>query len=642
MEATGATHGDRKSTHSTAEAPEEGTPPEPPKSRALKVSEVASDVVPMVVSTPTTGSQAVAAGATSVTASTQALDDRGLSARPVAPALVVCLTKAEHIPSAGPESAKDIFATVTWGDSIAKTDKVKAAAAAVGWNVALDVASPSDGLDRAARMYPFLAIDIFTAELMGNSHRARLLVPVFALPEAEETGTWLLGPPLSVVASKDVAEFGHLDASITVSPDLLRAIATMSIATALSSEDAERLELLGQWNVQPSSTAKATVSIPGEEPSEVVIQDIEAEVSGLKHPVSLVLVSSQLLILDQEQAHGADLTMAIPRGCITAVEMRAIDATTQLCLKCKDFRVVTLHASSPDTVAPVRALHDRINQWAGQLGVERAALMPEAIKTWNNASIAVGGSQSLGWELDLSTEFDRQLGCSWQSELSEFRDGGNEDFSLCDTYPKLVLVPKRASAELASKCADFRSKRRLPCLSWYSPQGCIYRCSQPMTGVRSANSPDDEEFVGLLREIGTDGAGAGASKLLTIFDCRSHSAAAANSLKGAGLEDPSRYVGCERVFLEIGNIHAMRNSLDALMDLIVSDIQEFDDHESNWLPKLSSCGWLNHIRLLLGSALEVALVVRDGGHALVHCSDGWDRTSQVCALAQLLLDPYFR
>lgn len=27
---------------------------------------------------------------------------------------------------------------------------------------------------------------------------------------------------------------------------------------------------------------------------------------------------------------------------------------------------------------------------------------------------------------------------------------------------------------------------------------------------------------------------------------------------------------------------------------------------------------------------------------LVHCSDGWDRTSQVSALAQLLLDPHFR
>jgi hypothetical protein len=30
------------------------------------------------------------------------------------------------------------------------------------------------------------------------------------------------------------------------------------------------------------------------------------------------------------------------------------------------------------------------------------------------------------------------------------------------------------------------------------------------------------------------------------------------------------------------------------------------------------------------------------GPVLVHCSDGWDRTAQVCALAQLLLDSHYR
>ena len=29
-------------------------------------------------------------------------------------------------------------------------------------------------------------------------------------------------------------------------------------------------------------------------------------------------------------------------------------------------------------------------------------------------------------------------------------------------------------------------------------------------------------------------------------------------------------------------------------------------------------------------------------NVLVHCSDGWDRTSQMTALTQLMLDPYYR
>lgn len=32
----------------------------------------------------------------------------------------------------------------------------------------------------------------------------------------------------------------------------------------------------------------------------------------------------------------------------------------------------------------------------------------------------------------------------------------------------------------------------------------------------------------------------------------------------------------------------------------------------------------------------------EGASVLVHCSDGWDRTAQVCSLGALLMDPYYR
>lgn len=32
----------------------------------------------------------------------------------------------------------------------------------------------------------------------------------------------------------------------------------------------------------------------------------------------------------------------------------------------------------------------------------------------------------------------------------------------------------------------------------------------------------------------------------------------------------------------------------------------------------------------------------ESASVLVHCSDGWDRTSQVCSLGALLLDSYYR
>lgn len=35
-------------------------------------------------------------------------------------------------------------------------------------------------------------------------------------------------------------------------------------------------------------------------------------------------------------------------------------------------------------------------------------------------------------------------------------------------------------------------------------------------------------------------------------------------------------------------------------------------------------------------------VSEEGVSVLVHCSDGWDRTAQVCSVASLLLDPHYR
>lgn len=46
---------------------------------------------------------------------------------------------------------------------------------------------------------------------------------------------------------------------------------------------------------------------------------------------------------------------------------------------------------------------------------------------------------------------------------------------------------------------------------------------------------------------------------------------------------------------------------------------------------------------LLKAALRCATALEiEGRPVLVHCSDGWDRTPQIVALTELLLDPYYR
>lgn len=52
---------------------------------------------------------------------------------------------------------------------------------------------------------------------------------------------------------------------------------------------------------------------------------------------------------------------------------------------------------------------------------------------------------------------------------------------------------------------------------------------------------------------------------------------------------------------------------------------------------------MQHMSGLLKAAVILATAIeRDARPAMVHCSDGWDRTPQIVALAELLLDPYYR
>lgn len=46
--------------------------------------------------------------------------------------------------------------------------------------------------------------------------------------------------------------------------------------------------------------------------------------------------------------------------------------------------------------------------------------------------------------------------------------------------------------------------------------------------------------------------------------------------------------------------------------------------------------------ILIGSVLVAKAICLDNRSVVVHCSDGWDRTAQVVALAELMMDPFYR
>ncbi|XP_071411466.1 phosphatidylinositol-3,5-bisphosphate 3-phosphatase MTMR2 isoform X2 [Pithys albifrons albifrons] len=236
-----------------------------------------------------------------------------------------------------------------------------------------------------------------------------------------------------------------------------------------------------------------------------------------------------------------------------------------------------------------------------------------------------------GWKVyDPTWEYRRQGIPNESWRLTKI----NERYELCDTYPAILAVPVNIPDEELKRVASFRSRGRIPVLSWIHPesQATITRCSQPMVGVSGKRSKEDEKYLQAIMDSNAQ------SHKIFIFDARPSVNAVANKAKGGGYESEDAYQNAELVFLDIHNIHVMRESLRKLKEIVYPNIEE-----THWLSNLESTHWLEHIKLILAGALRIADKVESGKTSVVvHCSDGWDRTAQLTSLSLLMLDAYYR
>lgn len=258
----------------------------------------------------------------------------------------------------------------------------------------------------------------------------------------------------------------------------------------------------------------------------------------------------------------------------------------------------------------------------------------------------------------------------------------NVQYELCDTYPAVLAFPKSVDDDSLIAAAPFRSKHRLPTLCWRSVanNATISRSSQPMVGIGNSRNGADEFLVkelgraslqpldeiasnfgmrsnssisesvmsGIsgvqLSEKSTTSNASGllnspnlaSSRRYVVTDARPVLNARANQAAGKGVESDKVYENCSVVFLDIANIHAMRKSLEMMIEANSGD-------DVNWLRNAEAAGWLSHIRrVLLGVTKIVHFLSYEHLSVLVHCSDGWDRTSQLTSLSMLMLDGHYR
>ncbi|CAH8846879.1 unnamed protein product [Trichobilharzia szidati] len=209
----------------------------------------------------------------------------------------------------------------------------------------------------------------------------------------------------------------------------------------------------------------------------------------------------------------------------------------------------------------------------------------------------------------------------------------NNNFEICDTYPSLLCVPSMISKNILYGSSRFRSRGRFPVLTYLHPNGksALCRSSQPLAGF-SSKSTEDQVLFEAIRNSNPE------SNILYVVDTRPAINALTNRAQGKGYEDTNVYRNVVIQFFDIENIHVVRSSLEKLLKVCCSPAITLENFTSG----LDKSGWLKHLRAILEAAYFVAKRLDEGNSVLVHCSDGWDRTAQVCALAQIILDPYYR
>ncbi|BFU23078.1 myotubularin, putative [Entamoeba histolytica HM-1:IMSS-B] len=196
---------------------------------------------------------------------------------------------------------------------------------------------------------------------------------------------------------------------------------------------------------------------------------------------------------------------------------------------------------------------------------------------------------------------------------------------LCPTYPPCVVIPSIFNEEELQQCVQFRSKGRIPIVSWISEgNGLLVRSSQPATGITSSRSKVDEQML-------TEYAMMSRTHSIKVYDARPKLNANVNRVKGMGSENMKNYGNATITFLNIDNIHKMRDAEDGLFTIIESPLNEENKNI-----------WLKHIKKIIKGVCELCSSIINGNSVLVHCSDGWDRTSQLTSLTMIIMDPYYR
>ncbi|XP_032808695.1 myotubularin-related protein 9 isoform X2 [Petromyzon marinus] len=317
------------------------------------------------------------------------------------------------------------------------------------------------------------------------------------------------------------------------------------------------------------------------------------------------------LIVSSRREHAEEMWLRL--SSIDAVEKRFAGTVGTLTIKCKDLRIILLHIPGMEECHNIASSIEVLSTLTAVNLYYPFFYRPmfEALED--------------GWHSFLPEhEFTRLTSHTADWRLSHV----NKDFTVCPSYPPVVIIPKAIDDEMVKKVSAFRQNGRFPVLSYYHKTNgmVMMRCSQPLTGSGGKRCKDDEKLVNAV---------LGPGKRGYIIDTRSLHIAQQARAKGGGYEPEAHYPQWRRINKSIERYNLMQDSFIKLVEACNDPSHNMD----RWLSKLEASNWLGHIKdILTAACLAAQCLDREGASVLVHGSDGTDSTLQVSALAQVILD----
>ncbi|KAL1132090.1 hypothetical protein AAG570_010048 [Ranatra chinensis] len=281
-------------------------------------------------------------------------------------------------------------------------------------------------------------------------------------------------------------------------------------------------------------------------------------------------------------------------------------------LKCKDFRIIQLD------IGPTEDFNNLV------LSLERLTMLDDLTLKYPFFYRPMYTILEDGWTaFRPETEFAKLLqGDDWR--ISHI----NNDFSICPSYPKSVIVPKSIDDETLIAASRFREGGRFPVLSYkHEGSAVVMRCGQPLAGPNNRRCKEDERLINCV--IGTGKRGY-------IIDTRSQALAQSAKSKGGGFEAEAHYPQWKRIHNPIDRWPTLLDSLTKLVEACNDTNSSMD----RWLSRLDSSNWMTQLRDTLNCACLVAQFLdQEGASVLVHGSEGVDATLAITSLAQIILNP---